>query len=440
MGLGFMKIPPDADLRSYDLRSSELRPTGHQPSGLRSTGLRPTDVRSNNIRSYGLRPSERRSIGLRPLELRPLRILFVVNGFAVGGGELKLLELVSELKKRYGGRYRAVVAAVGQSGPLHDPFAAAADRISVFSKKHPYDVSQVAGLLRLIREERIDVVQTTLFYADVIGTLAARLAGVTRIISWEAVTQPYGFKRMTAYRLAAKGFRMSVSVSDAIRLQVRDGRRVPGSRTRTIPYGVDTRKFRPLPGGASLRRTLGIPRRGLVFGTIARLTEQKGHRYLLEALPEIVRKCPDAFFVFAGDGPLRKSLEAGVSALRIGNHVRFLGFRGDIPELLASFDAFVLPSLYEGLPNAALEAMACGKPVIATAVDGTPEAVLHGTTGWLVPPRDPRALAGAVLKFCSDRRLMRTLGRNGRERAVKWFGIDGQITAFDELYRQVLTA
>jgi glycosyltransferase involved in cell wall biosynthesis len=369
-----------------------------------------------------------------------MRILFVVNGFAVGGGELKLLELVSELKKRYGGRYRAVVAAVGQSGPLHDPFAAAADRVSVFSKKHPYDVSQVAGLLRLIREERIEVVQTTLFYADVIGTLAARLAGVTRIISWEAVTQPYGFKQMTAYRLAAKGFRMSVSVSDAIRLQVRDGRRVPGSRTRTIPYGVDTRKFRPVSGGASLRRALGIPRNGLVFGTIARLTEQKGHRYLLEALPEIVRGRPDAFFVFAGDGPLRDSLEAMVSSLGMRDHVRFLGFRGDIPELMGSFDAFVLPSLYEGLPNAALEAMACGKPVIATAVDGTPEAVLHGTTGWLVPPRDPRALAGAVLGFCSDRRLMRTLGRNGRERAVKRFGIDGQITAFDELYRQLLTA
>jgi glycosyltransferase involved in cell wall biosynthesis len=81
--------------------------------------------------------------------------------------------------------------------------------------------------------------------------------------------------------------------------------------------------------------------------------------------------------------------------------------------------------------------MACGKPVIATAVDGTPEAVVHGTTGWLVPPRDPPALAEAVLRFCSDLRLRRTLGRHARERALKRFGIDRQITAFDELYRQL---
>jgi glycosyltransferase involved in cell wall biosynthesis len=371
---------------------------------------------------------------------RPLRILFVVNGFAVGGGELKLLELVSELKKRFDGRYRAVVAAVGQSGPLRDRFAAAADRISVFPKKHPYDVSQVAGLFRLIRDERIEVVQTTLFYADVIGTLAARLAGVKHVISWEAITQPYGFKQMAAYRLAAKGFRVSVSVSEAIRRQVREERRLPEIKTRAIPYGVDGRKFRPLPGSESLRRELGIPRGSLVFGTIARLTEQKGHRYLLEALPEIVRKQPAAFFVFAGDGPLRESLESRVSSLGIQKHVRFLGFRSDIPELMASFDAFVLPSLYEGLPNAVLEAMACGKPVIATAVDGTPEAVVHGATGWLVPPRDPPALAEAVLRFCSDPRLMRTLGRHARERALKRFGIDRQITAFDELYRQLLIA
>jgi len=371
---------------------------------------------------------------------RPLRILFVVNGFAAGGGELKLLELVSELKRRYDGRYRAVVAAVGQSGPLRERFTAAADRISVFPKRHPYDVSQVAGLFRLIREERIELVQTTLFYADVIGTLAARLAGVSHVVSWEAVTQPYGLKQMAAYRLAAKGFRLSISVSEAIRRQVRDGRHVPDFKTRAIPYGVDTRKFRPASGTGSLRRALGIPPGSLVFGTIARLTEQKGHSFLLEAMPEILRERRDAFFVFAGDGPLRQSLESRASALEIRKNVRFLGFRSDVGGLMAAFDAFILPSLYEGLPNAVLEAMACGKPVIATAVDGTPEAVAHGETGLLVPPRDPRALAGAVLALCSDPGRRRIFGRNGRRRAVERFGIDRQINAFHELYRQLLIA
>ena len=368
---------------------------------------------------------------------RPLRILFVVNGFAPGGGELKLLELVSELKSRHGSRYRAVVAAVGQSGPLREAFEGIADRTVVLPKKHPYDVSQVTGLTRLIREERIDLVQTTLFYADVIGTLAARLAGVKRIVSWEAITQPYGVKQMAAYRMAAKGYTVSVSVSEAIRGQVRRERHVPEFKTRTIRYGVDDRKFHPIPGG-SCRKALGLSRDQLVFGTVARLTEQKGHRTLLEALPQIIRECPNAVFVFAGDGPLRASLESKAATLGVERNVRFLGFRGDILQLMAAFDAFVLPSLYEGLPNAVLEAMACGKPVIATSVDGTPEAVVHGKTGWLVPPRDPAALADAVLRFCSNRRLMKTLGRNGRRRAVLAFGIDRQISAFDELYRRLV--
>jgi len=105
---------------------------------------------------------------------------------------------------------------------------------------------------------------------------------------------------------------------------------------------------------------------------------------------------------------------------------------------MAAFDAFVLPSLFEGLPNAVLEAMVCGKPVIATSVDGTPEAVVHGKTGWLVPPRDPAALADAVLRFCRDRGLMKALGRNGRRRAVQVFGIDRQVSEFDELYRKFI--
>jgi len=370
-------------------------------------------------------------------DLRSMRILFVVNGFAAGGGELKLLELISELKRRYGNRYRAVVAAVGQSGPLREAFEGIADRTVVLPKNHPYDLSQVAGLARLIREERIDLVQTTLFYADVIGTLAARLAGVKRIVSWEAFTQPYGAKQMAAYRIAAKGYTVSVSVSEAIRDQVRRERHVPAYKTQTIRYGVDKTKFHPV-SGESCRKELGLSRGKFVFGTVARLTEQKGHRYLLEALPKIIRECPNAVFVFAGDGPLRASLESQAVALGVEQYVRFLGFRKDVVRIMAAFDAFVLPSLFEGLPNAVLEAMVCGKPVIATSVDGTPEAVVHGKTGWLVPPRDPAALADAVLRFCRDRGLMKALGRNGRRRAVQVFGIDRQVSEFDELYRKFI--
>jgi glycosyltransferase involved in cell wall biosynthesis len=393
--------------------------------------------------------------------VKPIRILFVVNGFAIGGGELKLLELVAELKRRYSGRYRMVVAAVGQGGPLEKQFEKVADKMVVYSKKHKYDVSQVWRLYRLILNERVNIVQTTLFYADVIGTLAARLAGVKNIISWEANTergkssrrkknlkniiswetntQPYGTKHMTAYRLAAKGFRISVSVSNAIRKQVMEDRHVSPVKTRTVHYGVDVNRFHPV-SGEPFRKSLGIPMQCVVFGTIARLSEPKGHHYLIQAVPAVVRRFPNIRFVFAGDGPLRKSLESQTKALGIESYVQFLGFRTDVVELMAAFDAFVLPSLYEGLPNAVLEAMACGKPVVATAVDGTPEIVVHGETGLLVPAKDPDALAEAILRIAGNPHFRRWMGSLARRRIVLEHGLDDQVDAFHALYQELFNS
>lgn len=368
---------------------------------------------------------------------RPARVLFVVNGFAPGGGELKLLELVEQLRIRFPGAYRCVVCSVGQGGVLEERFRKAADRVAVYPKRHAWDAGLIGRVAGLIREERIELAQTTLFYADVIGAAASRLTGVKAVVSWEAVTQPYGPLHLAAYRLASKWMTLSVSVSEAIRRRVSEERGVPASKTRAILYGVDTERFRPLPGGAA-RRGLGLKGKGPVFGVIARLTEQKGHRFLLEAAASALRVRPDLRFVFAGDGPLRETLEAQARGLGIGDRVRFLGFRSDVPALLAAFDVFVLPSLYEGLPNAVLEAMACGRPVVATAVDGTPEVVEDGVTGLLVPPRDPARLSEALLKTAGSARLRERMGREARRRAVALHGVDRQVDAFHGLYRELL--
>jgi L-malate glycosyltransferase len=365
------------------------------------------------------------------------RLLFVVNGFAAGGGELKLLELADRLRGRHPGAYRTVVCSVGQGGVLEEAFRRAADRVDVYPKRHAWDAGLVAKVARLIREERIDLVQTTLFYADVIGAAASRLTGVRNVVSWEAVTQPYGPGHLAAYRLASKWYTVSVAVSEAIRRQVSEDRRVPAAKTRTIRYGVDTDRFRP-ESGTAVRRSLRLSGKGPVFGTIARLTEQKGHRYLLEAASRALRLRPDLNFVFAGDGPLRDSLTARARSLGIGDRVRFLGYRTDVAALLAAFDVFTLPSLYEGLPNAVLEAMACGKPVVATAVDGTPEVVAEGETGLLVPPRDPDRLSGALLRLAGDARLRSRMGAEARRRAVRDHGVDGQVEAFHRLYQELL--
>jgi glycosyltransferase involved in cell wall biosynthesis len=167
--------------------------------------------------------------------------------------------------------------------------------------------------------------------------------------------------------------------------------------------------------------------------TVARLDEQKGHRYLLEAAAQV----PEAQFVLAGDGPLRASLEAQARSLGVEERVKFLGYRTDIADLLAGCDVFVLPSLYEGLPLSILEAMSAGKPVIATHIGGTDEAVIAGETGLLVPPANPTALATAIRSVLTDRPLAQRLASAGRARVEQEFSaakmVQQVIAVYDEL-------
>ena len=167
--------------------------------------------------------------------------------------------------------------------------------------------------------------------------------------------------------------------------------------------------------------------------TVARLDEQKGHRYLLEAAAQV----PEAQFVLAGDGPLRASLEAQARSLGVEDRVKFLGYRSDIADLLADCDMFVLPSLYEGLPLSILEAMSAGKPVIATHIGGTDEAVIAGETGLLVPPADSAALAAAIRSLLTDRPLAQRLATAGRARVAQEFSaakmVQQVIAVYDEL-------
>jgi glycosyltransferase involved in cell wall biosynthesis len=167
--------------------------------------------------------------------------------------------------------------------------------------------------------------------------------------------------------------------------------------------------------------------------TVARLDEQKGHHYLLDAAAQV----PEAQFVLAGDGPLRASLEAQARSLGVEERVKFLGYRNDIADLLADCDVFVLPSLYEGLPLSILEAMSAGKPVIATHIGGTDEAVIAGETGLLVPPANPTALAAAIRAVLTDRPLAQRLASAGRARVEQEFSaakmVQQVISVYDEL-------
>ncbi len=371
---------------------------------------------------------------------RTINILHLVNGFAIGGAELKLLELVKAINDKYGEQYQQIVCSVGQSGPLEERFSQLGLPVYVFPKHHRFDISLISKVARLMKQYQIDIVQTTLFYADVIGAFAARRANVPVHISWETVSHHQNYMhakkiQQVAYRWAMKDIYRIVAVSDEVKQSIITKRKVPASRLQVIHYGVDLSRFESKPSTAK-KEQLGLASRYPVLGVVGRLDPVKGHRYLLEALPPVVKKYPQLCCVVVGDGPSRSDLEKMTEQLGLTENVKFLGFRDDVNELLPILDIFLLPSISEGLPNAILEAMACNVPVIATTVGGIPEVIAHRKTGMLVRPKYPDDIRNCIIELLDIESLKASIIKNAALLVRGEFSLEHQVGAFHALYQE----
>jgi glycosyltransferase involved in cell wall biosynthesis len=215
-------------------------------------------------------------------------------------------------------------------------------------------------------------------------------------------------------------------------------------KVMVIPNGINLAQFDPsqwqMEDLAELRTLLGIPPGARVVALVARLHPQKGHAYLIQAAPAILAACPDVVFLFVGEGEYRAAIEQQIQALDLCDHFRLVGLRSDVPRLLALSDVLVLPSVYEGMPNVILEAMAAGLPVVASDVDGVGEVLIDGVTGLLIPKADPVALGRAILVLLNDSSLSREMGRRGHERVRTQFSEQEMCRQYEALVRRHLEA
>jgi glycosyltransferase involved in cell wall biosynthesis len=354
------------------------------------------------------------------------------------------------------------VVCTFEDGPVRGDLERMGVRVEVLGlRRHgvealPRFVAEMASirgkLVRLVRAHEIDIVQTHLLQTLDFLTLTLRrgtgLAGVIWTIhnveflpegdrGWSAWKR--SAHRLLYRRTAGKASRI-VAVSDEVRASVLSQIGPVGDRIRTIRNGVDPRRYEAGGDRALLGREIDVDPTSPLLLTVGRLTEQKGHRYLLEAAVQVLRSRPDACLLLVGEGELRESLADSARRAGIADRVRFLGVRDDVPRLLASTDVFVLPSVWEGLSVALLEAMAAAKPIVATDVSGTREAMVPGETGEVVPPRDAGALARAIERLLADPERGRVLGHAARERVTECFGARKQAAEYLALYREVLTS
>ena len=387
--------------------------------------------------------------GLLPEQpaLPKVKVLHVITRFIAGSGGNTLVSAVGMDPARY----ETWVAAM-PGGPLWDEAEQAGvrtvrlrhmrERISPW-----HDLLVTVELVRLIRRERFTVVHTHCSKAGLSGRLAARLARAPVVVHTFhifAVHPGLSRSRRLAYtvmeRIVRRCAHRYVAVAPRVALDAVRQRLAPPGSIVVIPSAVDIASI-PTEEDPAVRAELGIPVTAPVVGTVGRIVAQKAPLDFVRMCALVHSRRPEVAFVMVGDATLESAgleKETRRTAERLGVPVIFTGFRNDAPRVAASFDIYVVPSLYEGLGRSVTEAMASAKPVVATAVNGVPDLVEPGATGLLAPPSDPEALAAAVEWLLDHPEEAAQMGAQGQARVRSHLTPNVMCQALDQLYCELL--
>lgn len=305
------------------------------------------------------------------------------------------------------------------------------------SPRTEMDLGAAWRLSRAIRQLRPEVVHAHDPHAVAICALAISMGadhGRPPLIAARRVD--FHLKRNALSRWKYRQVHKFVCASEAIRrMLVGDG--IPDACAVTVYEGIDFDRAAAAPA-ASLHADFWLPQQAPIVGNVAALVAHKGQRHLIDAAARVVQRVPDARFVIAGEGELKSFLERHIRERRLEKHVFLAGFRPDVLSVHKAFDLFVMSSVTEGLGSSLLDAMACGKAVVATTAGGIPEAVVDGETGLLVPPRDDAAMADAIVTLLTNDDLRRQYGAAGLKRVRERFSVERMVRDTLAVYEEVV--
>lgn len=370
-----------------------------------------------------------------------MRILFLIDNLRPGGAQKALLSIAIEAK-RLGSEPE--VWCLGGSSSIQQAFEDAKIPVLGGATTFLEILKTPFALLGHLLQQKTDILQTFLFHSDVTGRIIGRLVRLVRL----GDKRPLIVSSVRATNLRNRWWqflllRMTAPMADAFTAvsqrtldfaEEREG--VKRRRTAVVPNGIDPSEWNVAREEARAR--LGLQPEDFVVASVGRLHEQKGYEYLLSAVRHLLQDLPGAIFLIAGYGPLEEQLKARSRELGVASNVRFMGYRRDVPDILGACDLYVLPSLWEGMSNAVLEAMAAGRPIIATSVDGNIEQIANGKTGILVPPRNSKALAEAILRLYRDPQLASRMAQSAKEKVEGDFSLRAMTSAYIAMYRSLM--
>lgn len=366
------------------------------------------------------------------------KIVHIISGLWTGGTEKALVKLLRYWDKDV---FRHAVIAFAD-GELKQDFLELGIKPIVLRQKRWYDLKFLFQLLVIIRNLKPHIIHCrNASHVVIYGNIVAKILNLPLVVSVHGhpdfLTDNPFIKRL--WYVIQKRSHKIVTVSNSLKdILIRKGKIRPDKIT-VIHNGIDLADIKHDPiVKQKLKQELGINDSDQIIGCVGNLRSVKGHRYLIQSMPLILERFPNARLILVGDGPLRSELEQLAEKFRVREKTVFLGYRTDIPELMNIFDIFVLPSLSEGLSNVLLEAMAASKPVVATNVGGNPEVVENYKTGILIPPKNPVMLAQAVNDLLSDESKRLKMGELGFKRVKEHFLLSDTVQKYERIYREII--
>jgi len=372
--------------------------------------------------------------------MNKINILHIYQNSKIGGIQQQILSILKEYDREV---FNPVFCCLGPRLEIGeemeklgiDVVALNRQRYSRFSPGIIYD------LFKLMKDKKIRILRTHKYRSNFYGRPAAWLAGVPVIISSEHniyIDKEFRYGRRIVNHLLSRITDKMIAVSDAIGNDIVKYDWIEPSKVQVIRNGVDTEKFSGVKETDLLRKELLLNRGEIVLGFTGRLVVNKGLKYLIDAAVLLKEQMVNFKILIIGKGSLFDELKEMAKSKDVLDKIVFAGERRDIPALLSCFDVYVLPSIKEGLPNALLEAMAAGKPIVATTVGGIPEIIEHGINGLLVPPGDAGSLAKAIKKLIDDSRQAGKLGLAARQSVLNNHSIKATARTWQTLYLSLL--
>lgn len=366
-----------------------------------------------------------------------MRVAFVINTLSAGGAELHLLTLSRHLREAGVDVLVGYFKEVPDTRPLKGDFEAFGIPVTDFKGERAVSPRAFWRALRWVRQVRPDLVHTHLPRADLLGWLC-KLSNPSLpwVASVHAVYRRRSWRGRRTLPLLARVWRQAdavVAISQAVADWLVNDMRVPQEKVHVVHYGIDLTPFvqaKPAAGKGP----------GPTVGTMGRLDPDKGHDVFLRAARVVAERYPDARFLIAGHDPTgyRPHLQQLIAELGLERQAKLVGFVADVPAFMAELDVFVLASRTEGFGQVLVEAMAAGRPVVASAIAPITEIVTHGVTGLLVPPEDPRSLAEAIVQLLENPNLRARLAAQARQEALSRFSADVMCRKMLRVYRHVL--